>query len=62
MNAILRISNIRSEHEYSFQDTVTIFHTGPTNNSAISVSGIIKAENTARSNDAKNSIESARTP
>ena len=49
MKEFLRITNIRSEHEYSFQDTATIFQTSPTKSSAISVSGVREAVNTARS-------------
>lgn len=62
MNEFLRTSSILAGHEYSFQDTTTIFHRRPTRSSAIKANGISEAVNTARSKVTKNSIESARTP
>lgn len=61
-DADLRISTIRSGTEYSFQDTVTTFHTIPANNSEISVTAFTEPEKTDSSIVEINRKESALTP
>lgn len=60
--ALFRTPIIRSKHEYSVQDTATIFHANPVNSGVTSVNGAIGAENTARSNVVNSSKASAGTP